>query len=74
MSIALYDAVMVAVDRLWPSKDKLIANAEIIRSETVSLLSNEETSTILTGQGNTANTIKQRIDLISSMMIAVSGI
>lgn len=65
MSIALYDAVMVAVDRLWNRRDEMMAAAPQIRSAVTDLLSDEDTSTLITGQGNTAKTTKDRIDLVS---------
>jgi hypothetical protein len=64
LSVALQDAVMVALDRLWAERDQLLTAAPAIRSSILALLSNTETATVLTGQGNTAQSTKDRINLV----------
>lgn len=70
LSIALYDAVMVALDRLWSRRDELVACSAAIREKVTALLTDPDTESIMTGQGNTAATTKERIDLLTTTMLS----
>ena len=64
LSVALHDSVMIAVDRLWPKRSKLIDAKADVQAELRGLLTDPSTINILTGQGNTAQSIKDRISLV----------
>lgn len=68
LSVALYDAVMVALDRLWSKRALLLENAAAVRKGMTSLLRDESQASLLTGQGNTAQSIKERIALIEKTL------
>ncbi len=65
MSVALYDAIMVGIDRSWDKRDALLKRGPEVRSEIEALLKDDKTSTLITGQGNTAKTTKERIALVA---------
>lgn len=74
ISAALYDATMVAVDRLWASKATLIQERDSIKARLDAEFHNEESGPILTGQGNTAQAVRDRISLIEMIMSEASGL
>jgi hypothetical protein len=64
VSAALYDASMVAIDRLWSDRDAIEADKPRVQARMAATLANEEQLTVLTGQGNTANAVRERIALM----------
>jgi hypothetical protein len=74
LSVALADAIMVAIDRLWEYRDGLLAAGEAIRPSIAKLLADPEQATILTGQGNTAQSTKDRIDIVTTTFAAILGV
>jgi hypothetical protein len=74
ISAALYDATLVAVDRLWAKRDKLIASTNAIQQRLNAEFANEESAPILTGQGNTAQAVKSRISLIQRILSEGAGL
>jgi hypothetical protein len=68
VSAALYDASMVATDRLWPKRDELERDKEGVQARMVATLKNERELTILTGQGNTATAVRDRIALMVKVL------
>lgn len=61
LSQPLYDAVMVAVDRLYPHKDKLLAEAKALISRLETALLDAEFYELVVGRANTADAIKKRL-------------
>jgi hypothetical protein len=64
LSVTLYDAIMVAVDRLWDQRSALLACDSSIRAAVRAVVENPDTAQVITGQGNTAQSIKDRLDLV----------
>lgn len=71
ISAAIYDASMVAMDQLWPEREKIRANAEGVRQRMAHAMEDEGNLEVLTGQGNTANSVKDRIALMKSVLSPV---
>lgn len=74
ISAALYDATLVALDRLWEHRDTLVAAREAIRDRLATEFENEESAPILTGQGNTAQAVRERITLLERVMREGAGL
>lgn len=68
VSAALYDASMVAADKLWSQKDKLEKDTQGIHERMAIALGSHDELTIFTGQGNTAEVVRARITLMSSIL------
>jgi hypothetical protein len=64
LSAALYDSTLVALHRIGGSPEPLIAAGEAIRARLHTEFQNEESAPILTGQGNTAQAVRDRISLL----------
>ena len=61
VSAAIYDASMVAVDQLWQHRAKIMDDGAAVRQRMADTAANPDLLPILTGQGNTAAAVKQRI-------------
>jgi hypothetical protein len=68
VSAALYDASMVAADKLWSQKDKLEKDKQGVQTRMAAALHNHGQLTILTGQGNTAEAVRSRITLMKEIL------
>ncbi len=68
ISAALYDASMVAANDLWSRRNAIAADADGVRSRMILALSNAEQITLLTGAGNTANAVRERISLMRRIL------
>jgi hypothetical protein len=66
-SVALQDAVMVACDKMWKNRSKLLAAGKHIQRDIDLLAIDEDAGPILTGQANTALTIKQRLKMVQKV-------
>jgi len=64
VSAALYDASMVAINSVWPFSEEVMNDAPSVRQRMTAALATPEGITILTGQGNTANAVRERINLM----------
>lgn len=67
VSAAIYDAAMVAINDLWEFRDEIIADAENVKVRMIATAANAENLAVLTGQGNTAAAVKERIQLLRSI-------
>jgi hypothetical protein len=67
VSAAIYDAAMVGIDELWSSRNEIRSSAVRVRDRMRVAMSNNATLSVLTGQGNTAKAVKDRIQLVQSM-------
>ena len=74
ISAALYDATLVALDQVWQSKDVLRAASVAIKHRLAEEFTNEESAPILTGQGNTAQAVRDRIGLLRRIMCEGAGL
>ena len=68
LSQPLYDAVMVAVDRLWQKKGDILARKEGIRKALAALLKKEKAYEVIVGRPNTSKAIEDRITLVESVL------
>ncbi|MGY9049626.1 hypothetical protein P775_07835 [Puniceibacterium antarcticum] len=68
ISAAIYDASMVAVNQAWAVREEILADGMNVRSRMVEAAADPDRLPILTGQGNTANAVKQRIELMRSIL------
>jgi hypothetical protein len=57
----LFDALMVAVDRLWDDRDSLQQKRRLLRKQLNKLLANSRTYDLIVGKPNTAFAVKARI-------------
>lgn len=69
VSAALYDSSMIAIHELWGSRVKISSDAAAIRDRMNSALSKPELVMTLTGAGNTANAVRERIALMRKILI-----
>jgi len=67
VSAAIYDASMVAINLLWAFRTEIGANAAEVRTRMAIAAADPEQLAILTGQGNTAKAVKDRISLMQSI-------
>ncbi|WP_262030270.1 DUF262 domain-containing protein [Microvirga sp. Mcv34] len=70
-SAGVYDGVMVALDRLWEHRDALRAKKAAIQEQYSNLLRAQAHTGKLTGAANTAQDIKDRINLLQKMFVGV---
>ncbi len=67
ISRPLYDAEMVSVFNLRDYRDTLLANRQAIQDRILALAApNADTYDLMVGRGNTANTIRERIETVES--------
>jgi len=64
VSAALYDSSMVAIDELWLHRREIMDDAAGVRQRMVDAAADPDLLPILTGHGNTAAAVKQRIALL----------
>ncbi|MBZ9990195.1 DUF262 domain-containing protein [Mesorhizobium sp. BH1-1-5] len=67
VSAALYDASMVAIDQLWEFRDQILRDTAGVKDRLTQTLSDAATLPVLTGQGNTAQAVRDRITLMKSI-------
>jgi hypothetical protein len=66
-SVGIYDGIMVALDRLWTSRDKIFAKKAVVQKAYTALIKAETNTGRLTGSANTSQDIKDRISLFEKM-------
>lgn len=69
VSAAMYDSSMVAINNLWDRRGEVMADAVEVRRRLRDALGASEQLSILTGQGNTAKAVKERITLMTNIFI-----
>ena len=69
VSAALYDASMVALDRIWDRHSEVMANKTNVQQQLKQVMLDPEKLSLLTGQANTAQAVKDRIALMSKTFI-----
>jgi len=65
ISQPLYDGIMVALDRLWDSRAKLMPAKARVGEKIEKLLKNERNFEIIIGKPNTAKAVQKRMDLLT---------
>ncbi|MFC3165306.1 DUF262 domain-containing protein [Ciceribacter thiooxidans] len=68
VSAAIYDASMVAIDKLWHSRVAIEQNKQGVLQRMKAALSDPKDLTTLTGQGNTAQAVRDRISLMERVL------
>ena len=58
---------MVAINDLWAVRGEILDDAPAVRKRMSDATANEMGMIILTGQGNTANAVKERIKLMRNI-------
>lgn len=67
VSAAIYDSAMVAINDLWAVRGEILEDAPAVRKRMSDATRSEMEVIILTGYGNTANAVKQRIKLMRNI-------
>ena len=70
ISAAIYDASMVALDRCWKQRSRILVDKERIQARMKELTGDPGVLPILTGQQNTANGIRERIELMRRILVS----
>lgn len=66
-SESMYDAVMIAVDRLWKDKDKLLKSKAEVTKRYWEALDTPEKIEQFSGRANTAGDVKSRINAMTNL-------
>jgi hypothetical protein len=69
VSAAIYDSAMVAINQLWVDRATILEDKENVKVRMVRAIKNDETAGILTGQGNTAQAVRDRINLLKEIFL-----
>jgi hypothetical protein len=68
VSAAVYDASMVAINRLWSERQNLVKDKDAIQKRLEEANSTAVKYEILVGRGNTADSVRDRIDLLQNIL------
>ena len=69
LSAALYDASMVAIDRVWNQRDKVMSDREGVNKRLRSAINKEDEYELIVGRKNTAESVRGRIDLLKNILL-----
>ena len=69
LSAALYDASMVAIDRVWSQKDRVMSDREGVNERLRSAIENDDEYELIVGRKNTAESVRNRIDLLKNILL-----
>ena len=69
VSAAMYDASMVAIDSNWEHGTDIRADKENVQARMKEVMNEPENLAILTGQQNTANGIRERIEIMRRILM-----
>ena len=72
LSAALYDASMVAMDRIWLNRDQVKGDREGVRERLKSASENDQLYELIVGRKNTAESVRNRIDLLQEILLPSS--
>lgn len=70
VSAAIYDAAMVAANRNWLHRDEIAKNRGKVVSRMKEAIDSDVEYEVLIGRGNTAESVKDRIDLLQKILLA----
>jgi hypothetical protein len=68
VSAAVYDAAMVAINRLWAKRDLIKSEKAAIAGRMQSAIADDDKYEILVGRGNTAESVRDRIELLQDIL------
>lgn len=66
-SESMYDAVMIAIDRLWKDKDKLLSAKTHVKNRYWAALDTTEKIEQFSGRANTSSDVKSRINAMTNL-------
>ena len=69
IALALYDGLMVAIDKLWDQKDTIMNDKARIKKQLQEILSNEEERIKIIGGKGSATSIKDRIKILMNLLL-----
>lgn len=69
VSAAVYDAAMVAADRLWEHCNTIAADKDNVHQRMAVASADGDKYEILVGRGNTAESVRERIDLMKNILL-----
>lgn len=69
VSAALYDASMVALDRVWADRDKIMDDKMSVFQRLTEAIGDDESYELIVGRRNTADSVKQRINLLQGILL-----
>jgi hypothetical protein len=67
LSQPLYDATMIAVDRLFSKKTELVMNRDRIAGALTAAATHEDNYELIVARPNTSDSIRQRLDLVENV-------
>ena len=68
VSFALYDASMVAIDRLWNDRDAIAEDCSGVKERLEQALNDWQKYELIIGRRNTAEAVKGRLDLLEEIL------
>lgn len=72
LSAALYDASMVAMDRIWCKKDQVKSDRKGVKKRLKSATENDNSYELIVGRKNTAESVRNRINLLQEILLPSS--
>ena len=69
ISVALYDAAMVALDRVWDRRDEVRANGAGVAERLEAAKAEDDKYELIVGRKNTAEAVRDRIDLLQMILL-----
>jgi len=69
VSAAVYDAAMVAANKLFYQRDHILADKSNVLQRMAAANADEDKYEILVGRGNTADSVRERIDLMTNILL-----
>lgn len=70
VSAAVYDASMVALNKVWNQRDAIAADKARVVARMAAASSDADKYEVLVGRGNTAEAVKDRISLVQNVLVA----
>ncbi|MFE0759130.1 DUF262 domain-containing protein [Inquilinus sp. NPDC058860] len=69
VSAAIYDAAMVAINQLWDDRERIRLDKANVIARMTAALGDAARIVVLTGQGNTAQAVRNRINLVREILL-----
>jgi hypothetical protein len=68
ISAALYDAAMVALDRIWTERERIQADKAGVHERLAAAKANDDSYELIVGRRNTAESVKERVSLLQRVL------
>lgn len=69
LSAALYDASMVAMDRVWSQREQIERDRERVYDRLSSAIDDDDKYELIVGRKNTAESVHERIELLTKILL-----